>query len=166
MEHKLNNYHSYYSKETGLSIMVPSLWTWSKIGANSFRIFGLSEKGFDEYFEVYRPTMSFEKIHLKTNSLEERKDLIGKNITNMANDYNNFEIINEDWSEKSNRALFLMDYTWIEETTGLKMHQQQAFIFESPTNIILMNSAVIHSIKGKYLSEFSRIINSIRIINN
>ena len=64
--------------------------------------------------------MSFEKIHLKTNSLEERKDLIGKNITNMANDYNNFEIINEDWSEKSNRALFLMDYTWIEETTGLK----------------------------------------------
>jgi hypothetical protein len=59
-----------------------------------------------------------------------------------------------------------MDYTWIEETTGLKMHQQQAFIFESPTNIILMNSAVIHSIKGKYLSEFSRIINSIRIINN
>ena len=85
----------------------------------------------------------------------------GKNI---ALDYNEYQIIDEEWFEVSGRKSFLRHYEWRDEDTQLQLLQLQSMIYASPSRFYLVNAAVLKPLMDTYLPIFDTILKSTRII--
>ena len=155
---------SYYNEQTRISIVVPKEWTGEVIDKSQFRIFGLPEAGFEDYFDEYRPTMSYtiaEPERLESDWFDEMIVQTGKN---MSIEYNEYQIIDEEWFEVSGRKSFLRHYEWRDEDTQLQLSQLQSMIYASPSRFYLVNAAVLIHIVDNYLPIFDTILRSTRII--
>lgn len=155
---------SYFNQETRISLMVPQDWTGSAIDSSKFRIFGLPEPGFEEYFDEYRATMSYELDKPDSYGEEWFHQLVAQNNENMSQDYNNYHLVDESYKEVANSMAYIKHYSWTEETTGLTLSQMQSLILPSPYALYIVNAAVIQSLELKYMPIFDAILNSTRII--
>jgi hypothetical protein len=83
---------------------------------------------------------------------------------NMSIEYNEYQIIDEEWFEVSGRKSFLRHYEWRDEDTQLQLSQLQSMIYASPSRFYLVNAAVLKPIVDNYLPIFDTILRSTRII--
>jgi hypothetical protein len=154
---------SYHSKETGVSIQVPKSWTGKVVDEKTFRMFGEKESGFEDHFDEYRPTMSYQKVSMELGD-KTKEDFVKENNQKMQADYNQYKQIKEKWFKISDRNVYVKEYEWTDTDTKLELAQLQAIIFVSPYSILLINAAVIKKIKEKYMSAFNSVLESTRII--
>ncbi len=155
---------SYYNEQTRISIVVPKEWTGEVIDKSQFRLFGLTESGFEDYFDEYRPTMSYTIAEPESMEPDWFDKMIAETGKNMALDYNEYQLIDEEWFEVSGRKSFLRHYEWRDEDTQLQLLQLQSMIYASPSRFYLVNAAVLKPLMDKYLPIFDTILKSTRII--
>ena len=155
---------SYYNEQTQISIVVPKEWTGKVIDKSQFRIFGLPESGFEDYFDEYRPSMSYTIAEPESMESDWFEKVIADTGKNIALDYNEYQIIDEEWFEVSGRKSFLRHYEWRDEDTQLQLLQLQSMIYASPSRFYLVNAAVLKPLMDKYLPIFDTILKSTRII--
>lgn len=155
---------SFFNKETRISTLIPKDWTSTTIDTSKFRFLGWSEAGFEEYFDEYKPTMSYE-LSTPTNSDSDwLRKLVNESNEEMALTYNQYEIINEEYCEIANAKAYVKHYSWREENTGLTLFQMQSLIASSPFALYIINAAVLKNLEDKYMPIFKFILNSTRII--
>lgn len=155
---------SFFNEKTRISILIPKGWTSTTIDTSKFRILGWSEAGFEDYFDEYRPTISYELSSATTSDSEWLRKLVNDNNEEMALTYNQYEIINEEYCEIANAKAYVKHYSWKEESTGLTLFQMQSLIASSPFSLYIVNAAVLKTLEDKYMPIFNFILNSTRII--
>jgi hypothetical protein len=160
----LPNMISYYNEQIRISINVPEEWTGQIISNSQFRLFGLPEVGFEKYFEEYRPTMSYMLAVPENNKFNWFESLIIDSSQEMVRDYNEYQLINEEWCEISDQKAYFRHYEWREETTQLQFSQLQSIIYASPNSFYLVNASVLKPIASQYIPIFDAILKSTRII--
>lgn len=155
---------SYFNEQTRISIMVPEQWTGQVVNQAQFRIFGLPESGFEEYFDEYRSTMSYTLAEPDTTESDWFETIIKHGNENMPKEYNEYQLISEDYCQIATKPAYIKLYEWTEENTGLRLSQLQSFIRANPFSFYLINAATIKSIEAKYMPIFNSILKSTRII--
>ncbi|MFG6102980.1 hypothetical protein U2F10_12055 [Leptothoe sp. EHU-05/26/07-4] len=155
---------SYFNQETMVSILVPKSWSGAIVDSSKFRIFGLPEPGFEEYFDEYKVSMSYELQKPDSSNDSWFESLIAQNNALMQQDYNEYKLLQEQTYELGGHKTYCNHYSWREENTGLRLFQMQAFIVGSPYKFYLINAAVLESLERKYIPIFENILNSTRII--
>ena len=155
---------SYFNAQTRISIVVPEEWTGEVIDNSQFRIFGLREDGFEDYFDEYRPTMSYTLAKPETISSDWFDQTVADTSTNMVTEYNEYQLIDEEWFEVSGRKAYLRHYEWRDEETQLQLSQLDSMIYSSPSRFYIVNAAVLKPIVSKYMPIFDAILKSTRII--
>lgn len=155
---------SYYNKETGVSIRVPKSWTGKVLHAKAFRLFGEQEPGFEDFFDEYRPTMSFEVVAMELHDKAARETFIQTTNLKMTEDYNAFKMGDEQWLQIGGHEAYLKHYSWTEEESELELEQLQGFIFINPYALLLVNAAVLKPLKEKYMPAFDAVLSSTRLI--
>ncbi len=155
---------SYYNEQTRISIVVPEEWTGEVISDVQFRIFGLPEAGFEDYFDEYRPTMSYTLAEPESTESGWFEQIIADTGKNMPGEYNEYQLIDEEWLEVSGHKAYLRHYEWRDEGTQLQLSQLQSLIYASPSRFYLVNAAVLKPIVSKYMPIFDAILKSTRII--
>lgn len=155
---------SFFSKDARISTLIPKGWTSAAIDTSKIRFFGWSEPGFEEYFDEYKPTMSYELSSPTTSGSDWLRKLVNENNEEMALTYNQYEVINEEYCEIANAKAYIKHYSWNEESTGLTLLQMQSLIASSPFSLYIVNAAVLKTLEDKYMPIFKFILNSTRII--
>ncbi|MFN5365113.1 MAG: PsbP-related protein [Bacteroidota bacterium] len=156
---------SYFNQRLYISVMVPEDWTCSEVSGNTFRLFGMPESGLEEYFDEYRATMSYAIIKPPSGQASEWfNNLISANNLLMSREYNQYILISEQYYESGTHPAYRKVYTWIDEETGLRLYQLQAFIYGGQNTLYLINAAVVDTFKDRYLPVFESILESTRII--
>ncbi len=156
---------SYFNPELLISLMVPENWTASLAGEKKLRLFGLPERGLEDYFDEYRVTMSYELIHYPVGQKSDNfRGMISENNRIMESEYNEYSLISEAFYESGTHPAYRKIYTWRDEETGLRLYQLQAFIYRGPDTLYLINAAVVEKLKDSYLPVFESILASTRII--
>lgn len=155
---------SYYNSQTRISILVPENWTGQVISQAQFRIFGLPEPGFEDYFDEYRSTMSYTLATPTNTEGDWFSRLVEESNQEMAKDYNEYRLVKEEYCEIANRRAYLKYYQWREESTGLQLSQLQSLIRATPFSFYLINAATLKPIEEKYQPIFDAILQSTRII--
>ena len=156
---------SFFNKETRISILIPKGWTTDRVNSLKFRIFGWSESGFEQYFDEYKPTMSYELIRPQNFSSDKfLEDLVTENNEEMRKTYHKYEVMDEAYGKVAHAQSYIKHYQWQEETTGLMLTQMQAFMLASRFSLYVINSAVLSKLNEKYTPIFDFILNSTRVI--
>ncbi|BAY90275.1 MULTISPECIES: hypothetical protein [unclassified Tolypothrix] len=163
---KLPNMGSYCSEEIGISISLPEYWHPQVINQWQFRIFGLPEPGFEEYFEEYRSTMSYLLAEPENNSGNWFEILITDSGNKIQEDYNEYQLISEESCHISGHKAYIRQYEWTEITTSLRLSQLQSLIYNDSSSFYLINAATLKPLEAKYMPVFREILHSTQIISS
>ncbi|MBS3029023.1 MAG: hypothetical protein HCA25_18635 [Dolichospermum sp. DET50] len=162
----LANMDSYCSEEIGISISLPKYWHPEVINQWQFRIFGLPEPGFEEYFEEYRSTMSYLLTEPESNSGNWFEILITDSGNKMQEDYNEYQLISEEYCQIAGNRAYIRHYEWTETTTSLRLSQLQSLIYNDSSSFYLINAATLKPLADKYMPIFREILHSTQIISS
>ncbi|AFZ55796.1 DcrB-related protein [Anabaena cylindrica FACHB-243] len=154
---------TYSHEEIGISISVPENWSGEIISELQFRIFGEPETGFEEYFDEYRSTMSYTLAEPDNTNSGWFETLIKESVEEMAQDYNEFQLIKEEQFQIANHPAYVRYYEWTEENTGLRLSQVQSLIKLDDSAFYLINAATLKPLAEKYLPIFNAILQSTQI---
>ena len=69
---------SYFNQPLMVSIVVPEAWSGTQVDDSKFRLFGLPESGFEEYFDEYRVSLSYERRKPDSSGQDWFKQLLYK----------------------------------------------------------------------------------------
>lgn len=155
---------SYYNSQTRISILVPEKWTGKVISHAQFRLFGLPEPGFEDYFDEYRSTMSYTLAKPTSVETDWFDSLVEESNEEMLQDYDEYVLVDEKYCDIANRRAYLKYYRWREESTGLQLFQLQSLIRANPFSFYLVNAATLEPLQNKYQPIFDTILQSTRII--
>ncbi|MGD1703159.1 hypothetical protein [Dapis sp. BLCC M229] len=155
---------SYFNKQIGISILLPEQWSIQVINQSQFRIFGLLEPGFEEYFEEYRSTISYLLAEPENDNSGWFESLIIESGQEMLQDYNEYQLIGEEHCKISTQSAYIRYYEWTEENTGLRISQLQSLIYNNSSSFYLINAATLKPLEDKYIPIFNAILESTRII--
>ena len=156
--------HSYYNSSLGISILVPNDWGFTVVNDSKIRLFGNFEDGYKDFFEEYRPSISFEIIKLEETI--DFKDLHAGYSSLKRSDYNNYELISELDKKLLNKYYYESKFSWTDESTNIKIYQKQGFVESGINSYISFNSSVFEKYSEKYEALFNLILGSMRIIPN
>jgi hypothetical protein len=154
---------TYLNEEIGISISVPENWSGEIISELQFRIFGEPETGFEDYFDEYRSTMSYRLGEPDNNNPGWFETLIEESLEEMAQDYNEFQLISQENSPIADHPAYVRHYEWTEENTGLRLSQLQSLIKLNDSSFYLINAATLKPLAEKYLPIFNAILQSTKI---
>jgi hypothetical protein len=155
---------SYFNEEIGISILVPEEWSVQVINQSQFRLFGLPEPGFEEYFDEYRPTMSYLLAAPENNSENWFETSITESGNQMQENYNEYQLISEEYCQIADHQAYIRQYEWTETSTSLRLSQLQSLIYNDAGSFYLINAATLKPIEDKYMPIFRKILDSTRII--
>lgn len=155
---------SYFNQPLMVSIVVPEAWSGTQVDDSKFRLFGLPESGFEEYFDEYRVSLSYERRKPDSSGQDWFKQLVAKNNATMAEDYNEYKLLEESFYDIGSYKTYKKHYSWREEQTGLQLVQLQALLVGSPYALYVVNAAVLEPLAEQYMPIFDSILNSTRII--
>lgn len=155
---------SYFNQKLSVSVVVPEDWTGRQISDTKFRLLGAPESGLEAYFDEYRVSMSYELLQSPNTFGEWFQELIASNNSTMANSYNEYTLLSESFYELDTHPVYRKVYTWLEEETGLRLYQIQAFIYAGSGALYLINAAVVEMFSDRYLPVFESVLDSTRII--
>ena len=154
---------TYSNEEIGISISVPENWSGEIISESQLRIFGQPETGFEEYFDEYRSTMSYTLAEPDNNNPGWFETLIKESLEEMAEDYNEFQLISEEPFQIADQPAYMRHYEWMEKNTGLRLSQLQSLIKLDDSAFYLINAATLKPLAEKYLPIFNAILQSTQI---
>lgn len=154
---------TYINQEIGISISVPKNWNVEIVNELQFRIFGEIETGFEEYFDEYRCTMSYTLAEPDNNTPDWFETLIRESLEEMAQEYNEYQLISEENCQIADRPAYVRYYEWTEENTGLRVSQLQSLIQVDNSDFYLINAATLKTLEEKYLPIFNTILQSTKI---